>query len=74
MCNVTYGMLAEKINKKLLVIKIIEASKSLRNDLLVWYGQISSEIKEILKYAHTGIREWQHVEERNIYRQLELRL
>lgn len=68
------GVLAEKINKKLLVIKIIEASKSLKNDLLVWYGQISSGIKEILKYAHTGIREWQKVEERSKYKQLELKL
>lgn len=68
------GALAEKINKKLLVIKIIEASKSLKNDLLVWYGQISSGIKEILKYAHTGIKEWQKVEERSKYKQLELKL
>lgn len=68
------GILAEKINKKLLVIKIIEASKSLKNDLLVWYEQISNEIKEILKYAHTGIKEWQKVEERSKYKQLELKL
>ena len=68
------GILAEKINKKLLVIKIIEASKSLKNDLLVWYGQISNGIKEILKYAHTGIKEWQKVEERSKYKQLELKL
>lgn len=68
------GILAEKINKKLLVLKIIEASKSLKNDLLVWYGQISNGIKEILKYAHTGIKEWQKVEERSKYKQLELKL
>lgn len=68
------GILAEKINKKLLVIKIIEASKSLKNNLLVWYGQISSGIREILKYAHTGIKEWQKVEERSKYKQLELLL
>ena len=68
------GILAEKINKKLLVIKIIEASKSLKDDILVWYGRISSGIKEILKYAHTGIKEWQKVEERSKYKQLELLL
>lgn len=68
------GILVEKINKKLLVLKIIEASKSLKNDLLVWYGQISNGIKEILKYAHTGIKEWQKVEERSKYKQLELKL
>ena len=68
------GILAEKINKKLLVIKIIEASKSLKSNLLVWYGQISSGIKEILKYAHTGIKEWQNIEEREKYKQLKLLL
>ena len=68
------GILAEKINKKLLVIKIIEASKSLKNNLLVWYGQISSGIKEILKYARTGIKEWQNIEEREKYKQLKLLL
>ena len=68
------GILAEKINKKLLVIKIIEASKSLKNNLLVWYGQISSGIKEILKYAHTGIKGWQNIEEREKYKQLKLLL
>ena len=68
------GILAEKINKKLLVIKIIEASKSLKNNLLVWYGQISSGIREILKYAHTGIKGWQNIEEREKYKQLKLLL
>lgn len=66
--------MAEKINKKLLVIKIIEASKSLKSNLLVWYGQISSGIREILKYAHTGIKEWQNIEEREKYKQLKLLL
>ncbi len=68
------GILAEKINKKLLVIKIIEASKSLKNKLLVWYGQISSGIREILKHAHTGIKGWQNIEERKKIKQLELRI
>lgn len=66
--------MSEKINKKLLVIKIIEASKSLKNNLLVWYGQISNWIKEILKYACTGIKEWQDIEERSKYKQLKLLL
>ena len=68
------AMLADKIDKKLLVIKIIEASKSLKNNLLVWYGQISSGIREILKYAHTGIKVWQNIEEREKYKQLRLLL
>ena len=68
------GILAEKMNKKLLVIKITEASKSLKNSLLVWYGQISRGIREILKHAHTGIKEWQNIEEREKYKQLKLLL
>ena len=66
------GMLTEKMNVKLLVIKIIEASESLKNKALVWYGQISTGISEILKYAHTGIKEWLKIETRSKYKQLEL--
>lgn len=68
------AMLADKIDEKLLVIKIIEASKSLRNKVIVWLSQMSRGIKEILKYCHTGIKEWQRIEEREKYKQLELKL
>ena len=66
--------LIEKIDSKLLVIKIIEASKSLRNKVIVWLSQISRGIKEILKYCHAGIKEWQEIEEREKYKQLEFKL
>ena len=68
------SMLTDKIDKKILVIKIIEASKSLRNKVIVWLSQISRGIKEILKYCHTGIKEWQGIEKREKYKQLELKL
>lgn len=68
------AMLADKIDKKLLVIKIIEASKSLRRKIIVWLSQISRGIKEILKYCHTGIKEWQDIEQRPEYKQLQLKL
>ena len=68
------AMLADKIDRKLLVIKIIEASKSLRNKVIVWLSQISRGIKEILKYCHIGIKEWQEIEIREKYKQLELKL
>ncbi len=68
------GMLVEKIDKKLLTIKIIEASKSLRNKVVVWLSQMARGIKEILSYSHTGIREWQHIERRDKVKQLELKL
>ena len=63
---------ADNIDKKLLTIKIIEASKSLKNKSIVWLSQIARGIKEILKYAHTGVKEWQEIEVRQKYRQLQL--
>ena len=68
------AMLADKIDRKLLVIKIIEASKSLKDKIIVWLSQISRGIKEILKYCHTGIKQWQEIEQREKYKQLKLNL
>jgi len=68
------GMLAEKMNKNLLILKILYASKSLKEKSIIWISQISRGIKEILKLAHEGIRKWQHIEERLEYKQLSLKL
>lgn len=68
------SMLSEKMDKKLLLIKILEESKSLRKKVVVWISQISRGIKEILSYCHIGIRKWQKIEARDKYRQLELKL
>ena len=68
------GIKVEKINKNLLTIKIIYASESLREKVCMWTGQIARGIGKILELAHTGIKEWQHIEERNKYKQLELKL
>lgn len=68
------GVLAENMNQKLLTIKIIERSKSLKKKAIVWYGQLSNGIKEILSSARTGIKEWQKIEKRKKYRQLRLEL
>jgi len=68
------GMLAEKMNKNLLILKILYASKSLKEKTIIWISQISRGIKEILKLAHEGIRKWQHIEERLEYKQLSLKL
>lgn len=68
------GMLIEDMNKKLLTIKILERSKSIRNKVLVWFNQISRGMGEILKYAHTGIKKYQKIEKRERYRQLELKI
>ena len=52
------GMMVEKINSKLLIIKIIERSKSIKGKAYLWYYQISNGIKETLKFAHTGIKKF----------------
>ena len=67
------AILADKIDSKLLTIKIIYASKSLRSKTIVWLSQIARGMKEILKYAHEGIKRWQDIEVRDP-RQLSLKL
>ena len=67
------AILADKIDSKLLIIKIIYASKSLRSKTIVWLSQIARGMKEILKYAHEGIKRWQDIEVRDP-RQLSLKL
>jgi hypothetical protein len=67
------SMLSEKIDKKLLTIKIIEASKSLRNKVIVWLSQMARGIREILSFCQTGIKEWQNVEIREKYKQIQLK-
>ena len=53
---------------------MLERSKSLRKKVRVWISKISRGISEILKYVHTGIKEYQKIEKREKYRQLELKL
>ena len=66
------AILADNMDNKLLSIKIIYASKSLKQDAIVWLSQFARGIKEMLKYAHEGIKKWQHIEKREEYKQLEL--
>ena len=68
------AILADKVNKNLLTIKIIYASKSLKDKANVWLSQIARGIKAILAYAHSGIKEWQDIETKEGYKQLSLRL
>ena len=63
-------MILADINKKLLTIKILYASKSLLKDKsIVWLSQIARWIKNILAYAHTGIRDWLEIETREKFKQ-----
>lgn len=66
--------LIEEMDNKLLSIKIIERSKSLRNKIMVWLNQFARGIGEILSFAHTGIKDWQSIEKREKYKQLSLNL
>lgn len=68
------AMLANKLESKLLGIKILYASKSLKQKSVVWLTQIARGIRNILLYAHEGIRKWQAIEEREKYKQLSLKL
>ena len=68
------AILADNIDKKLLTIKIIYASKSLKEKSIVWLSQIAKGIKEILIHAHNGIREWKNIEKKGKYKQLSLKL
>ena len=68
------AILADKIDKKLLTIKILYASKSLKDKSIVWLSQIARGIKNILAYAHNGIRDWLEIETREKFKQLELKL
>lgn len=66
--------LIEQVNEKLLSIKIIERSKSLRKKVSLWYYQFSRGIKEILKNANVGIKVYQEIEQRKQYKQLRLNI
>ena len=49
------AMLSDKIDKKLLIIKIIEASKSLRNKAIVWFssnGKRNKRNTKLLSYRN----------------------
>ena len=67
-------MLADKMDKNLLTIKILYASKSLKNTAIVWLSQIARGIKNMLSHAHSGIKVWQDIEAKEDYKQLSLRL
>lgn len=66
------AILADRIDKKILTIKIIYASQSLKDRSIVWLSQIAKGIKNMLAYAHEGLKKWQNIEQRDRYRQLKL--
>ena len=67
-------ILIEKLDKNFLSNLILERAMALKEKCIIWFGQMSQGIFEILKFAHTGIREWCNIEKREKYKQLELKL
>ena len=61
------AILADRIDKKLLTIKIIYASQSLKNKSIVWLSQIARGMKKILSYAHNGVKSFQDIKENSKY-------
>lgn len=66
------AIMADKIDRKLLIIKIIERSRSLKKKVYFWLVQISRGIKEILKYSQGNLEKYQKKERRTKLRQLSL--
>jgi len=66
------AILADKVNKNLLITKILYASKPLKNKAIVWLSQIARGIKAMLSYAKEGIKNFEHIEIREKEKQLQL--
>ena len=64
----------EKLDKNFHINIILERAKSLKEKAIIYLGMMGRGIKEILRYAREGIKKWQHVEERGLYKQLEFSL
>ena len=70
MLSYTIGLIAilsEKINKREFVNKIIKESKSLKDNVYLWFYQLARGIYNILKMAKTGIRDWEQIRRTNKY-------
>lgn len=61
------ALLSEKVGKREFVNVIIKESKSLKEDVYLWFYQIARGIYNILKMARTGIREWENIRKQKIY-------
>ena len=66
------SVLADKVNKKLLVIKIVERSKTMHKENSIRFYKNKSGIHEILKFSQKGIKEHMRIRSRGKYKQLQL--
>lgn len=68
------SILVEKLNRNFFSNLILERANSLKEKAIIYMGMMVSGIKEILRYARTGIKEWQHIESRCKYKQIQLEI
>lgn len=61
------ALLSEKVEKRKFVNVIIKESKSLKEDVYLWFYQIARGIYNILKMARAGIREWENIRKQKTY-------
>ena len=61
------ALLSEKVGKKDFVNIIIKESKSLKENVYIWFYQIARGIYNILKMARTVIREWENIRKQKTY-------
>lgn len=73
-CMFYLTTIIEKLDTSLYSNIVLERAKSLKEKFIVYLSIISRGIKEILKYARTGIKEWQNIETREKVKQLQLNL
>ena len=68
------SILVEKLDRNFHSNLILERARTLKDKAIIYMGMMVSGIKEILRYARTGIKEWQHIESRHKYKQLQLKI
>ena len=61
------ALLSEKIGKREFINRIIKESKSLKNNVFLWFYQIARGIYNILKMAKNGIKDWEHIRKQKVY-------
>ena len=61
------ALLSEKIGKREFVNKIIKESKSLKDNVYLWFYQLARGIYNILSKAKCGIRDWQSIRKTKQY-------
>lgn len=66
--------LTEKMDNKLLTIKVLERANGIRNKLIFYYTRMAKGIYNILSYAKTGIKKYLNIRVKTPYKQLQFKL